>query len=137
MMVIENQLHGLFWCSIELKKNFVFFFFFNYGDIILISDTIHLKIYLKSGYPPSPIRWWSRGNLFAEVANSSEFLKTLESCTEPGQPAKTSVSTMLLSHTICEGMGNLQINFIYFIMFYIFMQILQHSLINSIPQKKY
>ena len=57
-------------------------------------------------------------NLFAEVANSSEFLKTLESCTEPGQPGKTFVSTMLLSQTICQGNAILNL----FYVFYIVMQ---------------
>ena len=56
--------------------------------------------------------------MFPEVANSSEFLKTLESCTEPGQPAKTSVSTMLLSQTTCEGMGNMQFLFYYILYIY-------------------
>jgi len=35
--------------------------------------------------------WQSAVNLFPEVAKREEFLRTLESWTDPGQPANTSV----------------------------------------------
>ena len=55
--------------------------------------------YLNNGYPPSPSKWVSPGNLLAALFHSTELRRTRESCTEPGQLARTSVNTILSSHT--------------------------------------
>ena len=54
-----------------------------------------------SGYPPSPSKCVLPGNLLAAVLDTAELRSTLESCTEPGHPATTSVKTMFSSQITC------------------------------------
>ena len=54
------------------------------------------------GYPPSPRRCVSRGNLLAAAARSDEFLRILESWTDPGHPTSMSRKTILSSQTTCH-----------------------------------
>ena len=75
-----------------------------------------LNIYFKGlinlfkGYAPSPRRCVSPGNFAAAVANSDEFLRTRdhESCTEPGQPVRMSLKTILSSHTTYHATDQLK-----------------------------
>ena len=73
--------------------------------LVSYSDILCEKPNLFKGYPPSPRRWESPGNLLAVVAKREEFLKIRESCTDPGQPTRTSLKTILSSQTNCKGIS--------------------------------
>ena len=83
--------------GVEIKMQSEFAKSFDYNQV---TKKILFQ-YLVSGYPPSPRRWVSPGNLASEFCHSSEFRKIRESWTEPGHPARTSLNTIWLSHTTC------------------------------------